>query len=78
MGPTPPRKISSCAGGEEHGAGGWTRELMVHGKKLASALVDGPSLDGALLGFLFKFFSLLPRKHFFTKMQLQSYGWKEA
>lgn len=51
---------------------------MVRGKKLASALVDGPSLDGALLGFLFKFFSRLRRKHFFTKMQLQSYGWKEA
>lgn len=42
---------------------------MAHGKKLPSALADGPSLNGALLGFLFKFFSLLPRKHFFTKMQ---------
>lgn len=53
----------------QQSAGGWTRELMAHGKKLPSALADGPSLNGALLSFLFKFFSLLPRKHFFTKMQ---------
>lgn len=66
--PSPP-KSSNHAGGEERGAGGWTRELMVRGKKLASTRVDGPSLDGVLLGFLFNLFSLLPRKHFFTKMQ---------
>lgn len=69
--PSPP-KSSNHAGGEEHGAGGWTRELMVCGKKLASARVDGLSLDGALFSFLFNLFRLLRRKHFFTKMQSQS------
>lgn len=68
--------------GEQHG-GGWTRKLMVCGEKLASEFVDRPSLDGALLGFLFIFFNLifftlLPRKHFFIKMQEQRQGGKEA
>lgn len=62
--PSPP-KISSRAGGEKHGAGAWTRELMVRGKKLT----DGPSLHRELLGFLFNLFSLIPRKPFLSKMQ---------